>query len=134
MFQQATQNSARFLQVTSNLTGNQVIYAWLDASNTIRILIINKDETANGSVALTLPAGYDRGTVIRLLEATPNATPAYASPRGVMLAGQTFDTSTDGVIQGKAYGENIRPSGCVYTVAMPATSAALITLPGYSSR
>jgi len=125
MFQQATQNGARFLPVTTTATGNQVIYGWLDASDTIRILILNKDENASGTISLNLPTDYGDGTVIRLLEATP----AYASTKGVTLAGQSFDTSTDGVLQGTAYGESIAPSDRVHSVAMPAVSAALITIP-----
>jgi len=135
MFQQATQNKAQFLPVSTNATGNQVIYAWLDASNTIRILVLNKDETGSGTVTLTLPSGYGNGTTTRLLEAVPNATPAYQSTSGVTLGGQSFDTSvlgteaTNGVIQGKAYGETVVPSNNVYTFSMPVTSAVLLTVP-----
>jgi hypothetical protein len=129
MFQQATQNGAKFLPVTTSATGNQVTYAWLDASSTIRVLVLNKDENATGTVTFTLPAGYGSGTVTRLLESTPNASPGYLSTTGVTLGGQTFDTSTNGVIQGTAYGEAIAPSNGVYTIALPVTSAALITIP-----
>jgi hypothetical protein len=129
MFQQATQNSAKFLPVTNTATGNQVLYAWLDASNTIRVLILNKDESGTGTVSFSLPTGYGNGTVTRLLESTPNATPAYLSTNGVTLGGQTFDTSTNGVIQGTAYGEVLTPTSNTYTIALPVTSAALITLP-----
>jgi len=128
MFQEATQNAAKFLPVTTTATGNQVVYGWLDASNTIRILVLNKDETGTGTVSFTLPTGYSSGTVKRLLEATPNMTPSYLSTAGVTLGGQSFDTSTDGTIQGSAYVETIAPAGTTYTVAMPVTSAALITL------
>jgi hypothetical protein len=106
-----------------------VVYAWLDAANTIRVLILNKDESGTGTVAVTLPSGYGAGTAIRLLEATPNASPTYLSTAGVTLAGQSFDTSTDGTIQGTAYGETVTPSSSTYTVALPAMSAVLLTVP-----
>jgi hypothetical protein len=129
LFQQATQNGAKFLPVTTSATGTQVIYAWLDASSTIRVLILNKDESGTGTVTFSLPSGYGSGTVTRLLESTPNASPSYLSTAGVTLGGQTFDTSTNGVIQGTAYGETSVPSNGVYSIALPVTSAALITLP-----
>ena len=129
MFQQATQNKAQFLPVTSTATGNQVTYAWLDASNTIRVLVLNKDESGSGTVTITLPSGYGQATITRLLESTPNVSPAYLSTAGVTLGGQTFDTSTNGVIQGNAYGEVLTPAGTAYTIALPVTSAALLTIP-----
>jgi len=129
MFQQATQNKAQFLPVTTTASGNQVVYAWLDASSTIRVLVLNKDETGSGTVTVTLPSGYGQATVTRLLESTPNAAPAYFSTNGVTLGGQTFDTSTNGVIQGNAYGEVLTPSGTAYTIALPVTSAAILTIP-----
>ena len=129
MFQQATQNKAQFLPVTTTATGNQVVYAWLDASDTIRVLVLNKDESGSGTVTVTLPTGYGQATVTRLLESTPNASPAYLSTAGVTLGGQTFDTSTNGVIQGNAYGEVLTPTGTAYTIALPLTSAALLTIP-----
>lgn len=129
MFQQATQNNSTFLPVTmTSHAGNQVIHAWMDASSTIRVLVLNKDGSS-GNVTLTLPNGYGPATAVRLLLATPNATPSYLSTFGVTLAGQTFDTSLDATIQGTAYGETITPSGSDYTFSMPATSAVLVTAP-----
>ena len=72
--------------------------------------------------------GYGSGTVTRLVEQTPNASPSYLSTSGVTLGGQTFDTSTDGTIQGTACDEIITPSDGVYSVAMPSVSASLITI------
>jgi len=129
MFQQATQNKAQFLPVTSTASGNQVVYAWLDTSSTMRVLVLNKDETGAGTVTVTLPSGYGQATVTRLLESTANASPAYLSTAGVTLGGQTFDGSTNGVIQGNAYEEVLTPAGTTYTVALPVTSAALLTIP-----
>jgi hypothetical protein len=135
MFQQATQNKAQFLPITSAATGNQVIYGWLDASNTIRVLILNKDESGSGTVSLTLPPGYGSGTITRLLESVPNASPAYQSTSGVTLGGQSFDSSvlgteaSNGIIQGNAYGEVVVPLNNTYTFSMPVTSAVLLTIP-----
>jgi len=137
LFQQATQNKAQFLPVTTSATGNQVIYGWLDASNTIRVLILNKDEAGSGTVSLTLPTGYGDGTITRLVESVPNASPAYLSTNGVTLGGQSFDASVlgteaaNGVIQGNAYSEVVVPSSNVYTFAMPVTSAVLLTVPHF---
>ena len=122
MWQQATQNGARFLPVTYTAAGNEKAYAWLDASGNIRILVLNKDETLSGTFSVTI-AGYGAATLTRL------TAPSYTSTAGVMLGGQTLDTSADGTFQGPAYGEGVTPAAGVYSFAMPMTSAALLTIP-----
>jgi len=122
MFQQATQNAARFLPLSYTGSGNQKAYAWLDASGNIRVLVLNKDEAQSGTFAVSL-AGYGAATMTRLTAST------YSATTGVLFGGQTMDGSTDGSLQGSPYGELVAPASGVYTFAMPVTSAVLLTIP-----
>jgi len=122
MFQQATQNTAKFLPVSVTTTANLKTYAWLDASGNIRVLVLNKDEAAAGVYSITV-SGYGAARLTRL------TAPSYTSTSGVLYNGQTLDTSTDGTFQGAAYGEIVTPAGGVYSFAMPITSAALLEIP-----
>jgi hypothetical protein len=99
---------------------NLKAWATIDSNGTIRIALINKDESAEGTVAISL-AGFGAGTITRL------TAPSYQATTGITLGGQTFDGSTDGTAQGTAYGETVEASGGVYTVAIAPTSAALLT-------
>ncbi len=123
LFAQAVQNNAQLLPVTLTTPTQASIKAWatIDGNQTIRLLLLNKDQSASGPVSITLN-GYGQGTVTRL------TAPSFSSTTGVNLAGQTFDGSADGTPQGTAYAEIAQPSSGVYTVALPAVSAALITL------
>jgi hypothetical protein len=123
MFAQAVQNGAQLLPVTLTTPTGANIKAWatIDSAQTIHLLLLNKDETASGPVTIALN-GYGQAMVARL------TAPALSSTTGVTLAGQTFDGSTDGKPQGTAYSETVQPAGSTYTVALPAVSAALITI------
>jgi hypothetical protein len=123
LFAQAVQNNAHILPVTLTTPTQANIKAWatIDASQIIRLLLLNKDQTASGPVSIAL-AGYGQATISRL------TAPSFSSTTGVTLAGQTFDGSADGTPQGTAYAEIAQPSSGAYTIALPAISAALITL------
>ncbi len=121
-FQQATANGARLLPVTALTTNaNLKVWATIDKQGVVRVVLLNKDESAGGNVVLSLP-GFGSAALTRL------HAPSYTSTSGLTLAGQTFDTSADGTAQGIAYGEPVSPSGGTYTVAMPITSAAILTI------
>jgi hypothetical protein len=123
LFVQTVQNNAQLLPVTLTTPTQANIKAWatIDANQTIRLLLLNKDQNASGPVSIAL-AGYGQATTTRL------TAPSFSSTTGVTLAGQTFDGSADGTPQGTAYSEIAQPSSGVYTIALPAVSAALITL------
>ena len=120
-FQQATANSAKLLPVTLTTQANLKIWATLDNKGVVRVTVINKDKTAQGDITISLP-GFGSGVVTRLSAAN------YQATRGVTIGGQTFDGSADGTIQGTAAGEPVMPSGGVYSVTLPPTSAALVTI------
>ena len=123
LFAQTVRNNAQLLPVTLTTPTQSKIKAWatIDTNQTIRLLLLNKDQTASGPVSIAL-AGYGQATISRL------AAPSFSSTTGVTLAGQTFDGSADGTAQGTAYAEIIQPSSGVYTVALPAVSAALVSI------
>jgi hypothetical protein len=121
MFAQTAQNKAQLLPVLLTTQANIKAWATIDGTQTIRLLLLNKDENASGAISVSL-TGYGQATVARLM------APAYSSTTGVTLGGQTFDGSTDGTAQGTAYSEIAQPVNGVYTLAMPAVSGALLTI------
>jgi len=120
-FQQATQNGSKLLPVTVTTSKNISVWATIDASNTVRVLVINKDQSASGDVAITLN-GFGDGTLSKLV------APSVSSKTGVTWAGQTFDGSTDGTIQGTVSTTAVVPAGNVYTFSVATTSAVLLTI------
>ncbi len=121
LFAQAVQKKAELLPVQLTTNANIKVWATIDSSQTIRLLLLNKDESATGIASISLP-GYDEALVTRL------RAPAYSSTTGVVLGGQSFDGSTDGTPQGVAYSEVVQPSAGSYTVALPSVSGALVTI------
>jgi hypothetical protein len=123
LFAEAVQNKAQLLPVTFATPTQANIKSWatIDGTQTIRLLLLNKDQNASGAVSIAL-SGYGSATVVRLM------APSYSSTSGVTLGGQTFDGSTDGTPQGTAYAETAQPASGVYTIAMPTVSGALITI------
>jgi Glycosyl hydrolase family 79 C-terminal beta domain len=120
-FQMATANTPKLVPVTLATQANLKVWATVDATGIVRVVIINKDESAQGVVSITLP-GYGAASVTRLTAAN------YQATTGITLGGQTFDGSTDGTIQGTAFTESAAVSNGLYSVALAPTSAALLTI------
>jgi hypothetical protein len=121
MFQEATQNGAKLLPVSTTTSANVSIWATIDAAGIVRVVVLNKDETNSGTVNITL-AGYGSASLKTLTAATVTAT------TGVSYGGQTFDGSTDGTIQGTLSTPKVTPTSGVYTFTIAPTSAALLTV------
>jgi hypothetical protein len=120
-FQQATANRAKLLPVTLTTQANLKVWATLDNKGVVRVVVINKDKTAQGDLNVSVP-GFGTGTVTRL------SAGSYQATNGITIGGQTFDGSGDGTLQGAGSGETVTPAGGVYSVVLPPTSAALITI------
>lgn len=118
-FQAATGNGAHLLPVTLNTQANLSAWATVDAVNTARLVLINKSENSTGTVDVTI-SGYSHARIYRL------TAPSYKSTSGVTFAGQTFDGSKDGSIQGTQITESVDVLNGVFHVPMPITSAALV--------
>lgn len=124
-FQQATQNSAKLIPVASTTASIPHFDAWatVDAAGTVRVVLINRNETTQGTINIDLPGSYGSGSLTQLL------APSYQSLNGVTLGGQTFDGSNDGTIQGTQSLATVIPSNNIYSVTIPETSAAILTIP-----
>jgi PKD repeat protein len=120
-FQMATANTPKLLPVTLTTPANLKVWATIDTQGVVRIAVINKDETLQGVLSITLP-GYGEAAVARLTAANFQAT------SGITISGQTFDGSLDGTPQGTAFTESATANGGVYSVALGPTSAALLTI------
>ncbi len=118
-FQAATGNGARLLPVTLSTGANLKAWATVDASGTPRLSLINKDENSTGTVDISL-GGYSSAQVFRLTATN------YLSTSGITFAGQTFDGSSDGVIQGTPTVEAVEASNGIFQIPMPIASAALV--------
>jgi hypothetical protein len=120
VFSEMAGRNAKALPTTVSTDANVAAHATVDDAGVAHVIVINKDEHAAGDVQITLP-GYSTGTV-RYLKA-----PSYTATTGVTWAGQTFDGSEDGTIQGTYMSTTITASDGVFTLrGMPITSAALI--------
>jgi hypothetical protein len=118
-FEIALGDGAQFLPVTLNTPANLTAWATLPTGRNPRVAIINKDETLSGTVAVTMP-GYSQASVLYL------TAPSYTSTHGITLAGQTFDGSTTGNIQGTKTPVTLSGVNGVFQVPMLTTSAALV--------
>jgi len=119
LFQEATGNGAKLLPVTLNTPANLTAWATVDASGTPRLVIINKDEEASGSVGISLP-GYSQATYERLI------APSFTSISGVTLGGQTFDGSSNGKILGTATSTTVDGNNGFFEISLPTTSAVIV--------
>jgi len=121
MFAQATGNGAQLLPVTTLTNANLDTWATLDQSGVVHLVIINKDQAATGTLQFSVP-GYNTGVAI------PLTASSYTATNGVTIAGQTFDGSTTGVIQGTQVTQTITPVNGVFSISLNPTMAVLINL------
>ena len=118
-FRRRRATALTFSLLALDTQANLKAWATVDASGTPRLVLLNKDETSTGTVDIAL-SGYSHAHIYRL------TAPSYLSTSGVTFAGQTFDGSTNGVIQGTQTIESVDVWDGVFEVPMPITSAALV--------
>ena len=121
LFAQATGNGAQLLPISNLTNANLDIWATIDNSGTVHVVVINKDEFQTGNVQISVP-GYNAAVALPLTAST------YTATNGVRYAGQTFDGSTDGTIQGSQVTQTITPNNGVFSISVPTTSAVLLNL------
>jgi hypothetical protein len=121
VFQEATQNGATLIPCSVSTSANTTCWAVVDNAGVVRVVVNNKDLTAQGTVAVSLP-GHGPAT-LKLLSA-----PAVTATAGVSYGGQTFDGSGDGTLQGTPNAPTITPNGGVYGFSLGPTEAALLTV------
>ncbi len=124
MFAQAFPPGAQLLGVSAP-SGPVKIWATADASGTVRVTLINKDPAAEHDVSLQLPATANQGSLETLSAASVSST------SGVTIGGQSFgDETSTGKLPGAPATTPVNPAAGIYTVPLPAGSAALLTIPG----
>jgi hypothetical protein len=124
MFAQAAPAGSRLLRVQAGRQSQVRVWATLGADNRVRVLVINDSLTRGTQVRVGAPGGFRSavGTVERLLAGSAYATGA------ITLGGQSFGSTTPtGVLPPPAL-QPAAPTGGAYTVTVPPSSAALLTL------
>ena len=107
----------KILPISVKSSANLTAHATLGADGKVRIFLTNKDLTK--AVIAHLATGRTKGSVVRLL------APAADAKSGITFAGSA--TGADGKWAAKA-SEPITASGADLTIALPAGSAAVVTL------
>jgi Glycosyl hydrolase family 79 C-terminal beta domain len=124
MFAQAFPPGAQLLRVSAP-RGPVKVWATRDQNGTIRVTLINKDAGIAHDISLPLPGTQNQASLETL------SAPSVSSTSGVTIGGQSFGAeTTTGTLPGPLSTTPVAPSGGVYTVALPAGSAALLTLAG----
>jgi len=124
MFSQAFPPGARLLPVSAP-SGPVKVWATLGADGVTRVVVINKDPSAEHDVQLVLP-DTQMGASLQTLSA-----PAVSATSGVTLNGQTFGAqTTSGVLPGPPVTTPITPTGGSYMIPVPAASATMLSSGG----
>lgn len=129
------QHGAALLPVTLSTSKNIKAYATLDTNNTVRVLLINKEETTSGdgNAVLNL-SGRGNASLWKFLATNNNYLASdytsYATGGDeITLGNQTFKGSTDGTLQGTQSLPTVVPSNGVYTISLPHSSAVVVKIP-----
>jgi hypothetical protein len=128
-FAQAIQNSAKPLPVVIGQTsGNVKVWATIDASNNVRVAVLEKDTdgpSKSKTVTLNLGTSYTKtGTITTMTAASVSAI------NGITIAGQGFDTTTNGTLAPiTPTTTSVTGSGGTYTITVADGTAALLTVP-----
>jgi hypothetical protein len=128
LFARAIADRARLL-IGSTLTAEPRrgvpvhVWATADRRGHARIVVVNKGTVQAGDAVITVRDGAGPAKLERL------TAPSLDAKTGVALAGLSVpDGTTDGRLVGTPMSETVTPSGHTYRFAMPAASAALLTV------
>lgn len=124
LFDRAVPNGARLLRVTQRRADTVKVWATRDVIGTVRVAVINKDPRRAHVVRLKLPRGLRAGRIERLL------AHSLASQSGVTFGGRSFEGGAfDGKLHGALHSTRSKARKRIYTLRVPAASAALVTAP-----
>lgn len=137
-FHQATPAGAKLLSTTvngngttaSSTTANNKVWSTVDASGNVYVAVLNKSTNFTGNISIMLQ-GYGNATAYPLTDpngfgGTITNTSGDLGVTGITFAGQTFDGSTDGTIQGTLTPQTITPLNGVYTVSVDQKTMAVL--------
>jgi hypothetical protein len=128
LFARAIADRARLLiapTLTAKTRHNTPVHVWAtaDRHGHARIVVVNKSALQAGDAVITVRDGTGPATLERL------TAPALDAKTGVALGGLSIpDGTTDGLLTGTPVRETVTPTGRTYRFAMPAGSAALLTV------
>lgn len=129
LFARATADRARLLirtTLTARARSDAPVHVWAttDRDGHARVLVVNKDRRRSGDAVVTVRDSGGAATLQRLTAPSPDAK------TGIALGGLTVpDGTADGRLTGTPVSESVAPRGHTYRFAMPAASAALLTVP-----
>ena len=131
-FTAATGRNARLVRtVNASAPGRAKCWAVVDETGQARVTLLNKDVNASASLAVRLrvAAGGNLTGAATVQALLPGAG-GLASKTGLTWAGQTWDGSLDGSIQGTRSIQSVAPtSPGVYDITLPPFAVLVVTLP-----
>jgi hypothetical protein len=131
-FAQAIQNGAKPLPVVIGQTsGNVKVWATIDASNAVRVVVLEKDTDSTSNtktVTINLGTSYTKTGTVTTMWA--GSTGSVSSTSGISIAGQTFDGTTNGVLTPSTPSTTtVNGSGGTYTITVNDGTATILTVP-----
>ena len=122
MFAQAAPAGSRLLKVGGSGIPGVSVWATHGTDGHLRVVLINRGSQAR-NVGIRIPAGHGPAILQRL------RAPSLGATSGVTLGGQSFGAATTtGLLSGATGASAVKPSGDLYVVTLPGTSAAMLTL------
>jgi hypothetical protein len=123
MFAQAAPAGSRLLQTTGGGLPGLRAWATRGADGRMRVLLVNDSITSPETVRVVVPLAFraHSATIERLTAPSPDAE------AGVQLGGHSFGETETGFLPAPELGIS-RPGDGAYTVSLPASSAALVTM------
>jgi hypothetical protein len=124
LFAEAAPAGSQLLSVARHgADGGLSTWATRASDGTVRVVLINKDQTHNRIATLHLPPGSGPASTVERLEA-----PSVISRQGVTLGGQSYGPATTTGVLAAPHLTHAAVVGGDVTVSVPRGSAALVTV------
>jgi hypothetical protein len=122
MFEQAAPTGSELLRVQASRAPHLAVWATQTPDGDTRVVLINKSDRQGTVVSVRVPAtGTATGETLR--------APSLEATGGVTLGGtEIADGTTTGMLEAVPQTQPLRRRNGVYTVALPAASALLLTV------
>jgi hypothetical protein len=125
LFTEAAPPGSRLLPVSTPSDPDIRVRAAVTPNGLVHVVLINDSLTTDQMITLRAPAGTGKKPAILERLTAPGGATATS---GVTLAGQSFgDETTTGTLNGPFRAAHLTPANGVYTVDLPASSAAMVS-------